>query len=258
MKRSTERILTTHTGSLPRPPQLTEQLLKLDRGELADDDAGLREQVAEAVAELVRRQAAAGVAVVNDGEAGKIGYSTYVKDRLSGFGGEDVGFSSFSPDFAEFPEYHAKMMAGVALRMPACVEAVAYRGTTRSARISRTFCRALTGSTAEDVFLSAASPGVIAVFLANSYYASDEEYLFALADAMKVEYDAIHRAGFVLQIDCPDLAMGRHMLGDVTLGEFRTRIELPCRGDQPRDTRHPTGGDAPASLLGQLRRSAPS
>jgi 5-methyltetrahydropteroyltriglutamate--homocysteine methyltransferase len=225
MQRSTERILTTHTGSLPRPARLTERLVKVDRGELAADDAGLHEQVAEAVAELVRRQAAAGVAVVNDGEAGKIGYSTYVKERLTGFGGEDVGFRSLPPDFAEFPEYHAQLMAGVTLRVPACVEPVAYRGHDAVRADIANLQTALAGSPIGAAFLSAASPGVIAVFLANRHYATDEEYLFALADAMKEEYDEIHRAGIVLQVDCPDLAMARHMLGDETLDEFRSRIE---------------------------------
>jgi 5-methyltetrahydropteroyltriglutamate--homocysteine methyltransferase len=225
MKRSTERILTTHTGSLPRPAQLTEQLVKVDRGELAGDDAGLHEQVAAAVAEVVRRQAAAGVAVVNDGEAGKIGYSTYVKERLAGFGGEDVGLTSFPPDFAEFPDYHAKLMAGVTMRMPACVGPLSYRGHDAVRADIANLQAALAGSAADDAFMSAASPGVIAVFLANRHYATDEDYLFALADAMKEEYDAIHRAGIVLQIDCPDLAMARHMLGDETLEDFRSRIE---------------------------------
>ena len=225
MKRSTERILTTHTGSLPRPAQLTELLLKVDRGELADGDAGLRAQVADAVADLVRRQAEVGVAVVNDGEAGKVGYSTYVKERLTGFGGEDVGFTSFPQDFADFPDYHAKLMSGVTLRLPACIEPVAYRGRDAVRADIENLRAALDGCAVDDAFLSAASPGVIAVFLANRHYSTDEEYLFALADAMKEEYDEIHRAGIVLQIDCPDLAMARHMLGDETLAEFRARIE---------------------------------
>src|SRR3954469_9087527 len=126
MKRSTEHILTTHTGSLPRPPELPEALQRRDRG--AGDAPGLAEAVRGAVAEVVRKQADAGVSVVNDGEAGKIGYSTYVKERLEGFGGQSAERPT-SRDMAEFPEYAAarRVAGGDGPAMPACVGPVAYR-----------------------------------------------------------------------------------------------------------------------------------
>ncbi len=222
--RSTEGILTTHTGSLPRPAGLNELLRGIDNGELSDDTPGFRAQVRDAVDGVVARQVAAGIAIVNDGEMSKIGYSTYVKERLEGFGGEDVGFEFPHPDLVDFPEYMVPVMSRLAFRMPACIGEVSYRGLADAQRDIDNLRRAADAAGATDTFMTAASPGVIAVFLANRHYASHEEYLFALADAMKAEYDLIHRAGLVLQVDCPDLAMARHPWGDRTIDEFRERI----------------------------------
>ena len=222
MKRSTEHILTTHTGSLPRPPELLDALQCRDRGE--GNGERLDEQVRAAVADVVRRQADAGVSVVNDGEAGKIGYATYVKERLDGFGGE-AGMAGLLADMAEFPGYMRRVVSGVDFAMPACVGPVSYRGLNAVRADIANLQAALDGADVEDAFLSAASPGVIAVFLQNHHYPSHEEYVFALADAMKVEYDEIHRAGFVLQLDCPDLAMSGHMLGE-SLDDFRARARV--------------------------------
>ena len=222
MKRSTEYILTTHTGSLPRPPELLDALQCRDRGE--GDGERLDEQVRAAVADVVRRQADAGVSVVNDGEAGKIGYATYVKERLDGFGGE-AGMAGLLADMAEFPDYMRRVVSGVDFAMPACVGPVSYRGLNAVRADIANLQAALDGADVEDAFLSAASPGVIAVFLQNQHYPSHEEYVFALADAMKVEYDEIHRAGIVLQLDCPDLAMSGHMLGE-SLDDFRARARV--------------------------------
>ena len=222
MKRSTEHILTTHTGSLPRPPELLDALQRRDRGEA--DVERLDEQVRAAVADVVRRQADAGVSVVNDGEAGKIGYATYVKERLDGFGGE-AGMAGLPADMAEFPDYMRRVMGGIDFAMPACVGPVSYRGLDAVRADIANLQAALDGADVEDAFLSAASPGVIAVFLQNQHYPSHEEYVFALADAMKVEYDEIHRAGIVLQLDCPDLAMSGHMLGE-SLDDFRARARV--------------------------------
>ncbi|MEA2245712.1 MAG: 5-methyltetrahydropteroyltriglutamate--homocysteine methyltransferase [Solirubrobacteraceae bacterium] len=224
MKRSTEHILTTHTGSLPRPPELLDALQRRDRGDGDGDGDGLDAQVREAVADVVRRQAGAGVTVVNDGEAGKIGYATYVKERLDGFGGE-AGMAGLPADMAEFPDYMRRVMGGIDFAMPACVGPVSYRGQDAVGADIANLQAALDGARVEDAFLSAASPGVIAVFLQNQHYASHEEYVFALADAMKVEYDEIHRAGIVLQLDCPDLAMSGHMLGE-SLDDFRARARV--------------------------------
>jgi 5-methyltetrahydropteroyltriglutamate--homocysteine methyltransferase len=222
VKRSTEHILTTHTGSLPRPAELLERLQRRDRGEASGD--GLDEQVRVAVADVVRRQADAGVTVVNDGEAGKIGYSTYVKERLDGFGGHG-GLAGMPADIAEFPDYMQRVMGGLDFEMPACIGPVAYRDLDAVRADIANLQAALEGADVEDAFLSAASPGVIAVFLQNQHYPSHEEYVFALADAMKAEYDEIHRAGIVLQLDCPDLAMTRHMQHE-SLEEFRARARV--------------------------------
>jgi 5-methyltetrahydropteroyltriglutamate--homocysteine methyltransferase len=222
VKRSTEHILTTHTGSLPRPPELLDALQRRDRGE--GDGKLLEEQVRAAVADVVRRQADAGVSVVNDGEAGKIGYATYVKERLDGFGGE-AGMAGSLADMAEFPDYMRRVLSGIDFAMPACVGPVSYRGLSAVRADIANLQAALDGAGVEDAFLSAASPGVIAVFLQNQHYPSHEEYVFALADAMKVEYDEIHRAGIVLQLDCPDLAMSGHMLGE-SLDDFRARARV--------------------------------
>jgi 5-methyltetrahydropteroyltriglutamate--homocysteine methyltransferase len=222
VKRSTEHILTTHTGSLPRPPELTEALRRRDRGEANGDE--LEAQVRDAVADVVRRQAASRVSVVNDGEAGKIGYSTYVKERLDGFGGEG-GLAGMPADLAEFPGYLERVMGGVDFAMPACIGPVAYRDLDAVRADIANLKAALEGADVEDAFLSAASPGVIAVFLQNRHYPSHEEYVAALADEMKKEYDEIHRAGIVLQLDCPDLAMTRQMV-DESLEDFRKRARI--------------------------------
>ncbi len=223
MKRSTEHILTTHTGSLPRPPELTAALQRRDRGE--GEDGGLDAQIRDAVADIVRHQADAGVTVVNDGEAGKIGYSTYVKERLEGFGGTG-GLAGMPADMVEFPEFMQRVMGGLDFEMPACIGPVKYKDLDAVRADIANLKAALDGADVEDAFMSAASPGVIAVFLQNQHYDSHEEYVFALAEAMKPEYDEIHKAGIVLQVDCPDLAMTRQMMMDESLEEFRDRARV--------------------------------
>ena len=230
MKRSTERILTTHTGSLPRPDDLADMLFARESGELGDHGT-LEERVRSAVAEVVRKQAEVGVDIVNDGEMGKIGYSTYVKDRLSGFGDETAKRASLSAaDMAEFPEFTQRAFLGrkvPPMKRPSCNAPIAYRNRDELARDLDNFKAALAGVDASEGFLSAASPGVIAQFLGNTYYPTHEAYIAALADAMKVEYDAIHHAGFLLQVDCPDLAMSRHIqFARSSTAEFRKVAEL--------------------------------
>jgi 5-methyltetrahydropteroyltriglutamate--homocysteine methyltransferase len=230
MKRSVDRILTTHTGSLPRPPDLVEMLTAHEAGKA--DEAALARRVREAVFEIVRKQAGAGVDVLNDGEMGKSLYSTYVKDRLTGFGGQSemIGMG----DLVDYPEYAQKMYRdlgadpdSVAMSMPACIGEVRVRDHEQVRTDIDNLRAATEGVKAEDVFMSAASPGVIALFLRNQYYPSHEVYVGALADAMKEEYEAIAGSGFVLQIDCPDLAMGRHIqFPDESLEEFRRMARL--------------------------------
>jgi 5-methyltetrahydropteroyltriglutamate--homocysteine methyltransferase len=208
MNRSTERILTTHTGSLPRPPDLTAMLEALDGGG-AFDQAAFEARVGPAVAEIVRRQVEAGVDVVNDGEQGKVGYSTYVRHRLTGFGGQSAVPSR--ADWADFPEAAARAERRSAVARPSCNGPIDWRDRAAVGKDVANLRAALDGSRPAEAFMTAASPGVIAHFLRNDHYPSREAYLARLVDVMKEEYDAIVRAGFVLQIDCPDLAMGRHL-----------------------------------------------
>jgi 5-methyltetrahydropteroyltriglutamate--homocysteine methyltransferase len=189
MKRSTEHILTTHTGSLPRPPALLEVLQRRDREGVTDTD--MAAEVRDAVADVVRLQVQSGVTVVNDGEAGKIGYSTYVKERLDGFGGEG-GLAGIPGDLLEYPSYMERVLGGLDFAMPACIGPVSYRDFEAVSVDIANLQSAVADSGAEDAFLSAASPGVISVFLQNQYYATHEEYIAALTDVMKLEYDAIH------------------------------------------------------------------
>lgn len=219
MKQSTERILTTHTGSLPRPPDLIPVLYARERGEAVDESA-FEESVRSAVAGIVRKQIEAGIDVVNDGEQSKVSYATYVKDRLTGFGGE--GTAIVAADVTDFPEYASRSARGGSNRRPACNGPIEYHDLPAVERDIANFRAALQGVSPKDTFLSAASPGVISIFMGNQYYPSHEDYIWAMARAMKSEYDAIHRAGFVLQIDCPDLAMSRHSkFAGTSLEEFR-------------------------------------
>jgi 5-methyltetrahydropteroyltriglutamate--homocysteine methyltransferase len=218
MKRSTDRILTTHTGSLPRPRDLTTMLEALDAGQLADA-AAFEARVRGAVAEVVRRQIDAGVDIVNDGEQGKVGYSTYVRHRLTGFGGQSA--AAVRADWADFPEAAARGERRSTVARPACNGPIEWKDRTAVARDVQTLRAALDGVQPAEAFMTAASPGVIAHFLKNEHYPTREAYLARLVDVMKEEYDAIHRAGFLLQVDCPDLAMGRHLaFPDVSNAEF--------------------------------------
>jgi 5-methyltetrahydropteroyltriglutamate--homocysteine methyltransferase len=184
--------------------------------------------VRQAVADAVAKQVEVGIDVVGDGEQSKVGYSTYVKDRLEGFGSD--GRMAVTPgDLVDYPGYAVQMFGAFAfpLRTPACIGPVRSKGTEAVQRDIAHFKEALAKTTAVEAFMTAASPGVIALFLSNAYYRTDEEYLNALADAMRPEYQAIHEAGFLLQIDCPDLAMGRHIqFPDRDEEEFRKIAEL--------------------------------
>ncbi|MFW3171992.1 cobalamin-independent methionine synthase II family protein [Geodermatophilus sp. CPCC 206100] len=206
MRTSTERILTTHTGSLPRPDGL-------DRHD--------PEAVRAAVQTTVRRQLEARVDSINDGEVSKPSYATYVTERLSGFEGEPVpldmrGFDVF-PEFAQRTFGNPDLAAVMA--NPSCNGPVAYVDGTKVQTDIANLQAAASG--APEVFMSAASPGVIEMFMPNRHYPSTEDYLAALADAMKEEYDAIAAAGLVLQLDCPDLACAWAIGPEKTLDEFR-------------------------------------
>ncbi len=189
------------------------------------------EQLLQAVKEVVKSQVDAGVNIVNDGEASKSGYSTYIAARLEGFGGSVP--MTIPKDHREFPEWAAVGDPEIAdlLTNPACVGPVRYVGAASLLKDIENLRTCSRGLDVNGVFMSAASPGVIAVFHKNIFYETDNEYLWALADAMKDEYDAIHRSGLLLQLDCPDLAMGWNVadLGE-SVGDFQRvvaeRIEV--------------------------------
>jgi 5-methyltetrahydropteroyltriglutamate--homocysteine methyltransferase len=213
MRHSSERILTTHVGSLPRPDDVAELLVAKEVGEDFDADA-FEGRMDRAVAACVADQRAIGIDVINDGEIAKTGYATYIQDRLSGFSGDSP--SVLFDDLSEFPDYRRKMgqAAGARrLRRPRCTGPIALADrepmTRDIARLQAAVAEA--GAGAADVFMNAASPGVIAVFQTNEHYDTMDAYVEALSLAMRAEYEAIAGAGFVLQLDCPDLAMGRHV-----------------------------------------------
>jgi 5-methyltetrahydropteroyltriglutamate--homocysteine methyltransferase len=227
MQRSTDRFLTTHTGSLPRPPDLIRMMFAKEEG-IPVDRAALDERIRSAVADVVRRQAEAGIDVVNDGELSKPSYATYIKDRLAGFGGTSQPLQY--QDLVDFPEL-AKRVFGDPGRSrrktPACNGPISVRAPEAVAADVRNLRAATHGGDIAEAFLSAASPGVIALFFRNDHYPTREAYLFAIAEAMRQEYEAIVGAGFVLQIDCPDLAMGRHIqFAALDLDDFRKQIAL--------------------------------
>jgi 5-methyltetrahydropteroyltriglutamate--homocysteine methyltransferase len=217
MERSTERTLTTHTGSLPRPPDLTAMLEAIDAGTAPESEA-FAARVRDAVSDVMHKQVEAGVDVVSDGEQGKVGYSTYVRYRLTGFEGHSE--VPVRADWADFPEAAARYVRSTGAR-PACNGPINWRDKEAVRTDIANLNAALSRANSTDAFMTAASPGVIAHFLSNEYYPSREAYLARLADVMKEEYDAIAGAGFVLQVDCPDLAMGRHLrFPDLTTAEF--------------------------------------
>jgi 5-methyltetrahydropteroyltriglutamate--homocysteine methyltransferase len=198
-------ILTTHTGSLPRPTDLAEMMLQYDAGQFTDVDV-LRGRVASATTEVVRHQAEIGIDVLNDGEYGKASYAGYVKERLTGFEGEPRRRDLADP---EFPDWVRPFRPQV--RFPTNNGPVELRDPASVRRDIDNLRTALEGVPRAAAFMSAASPGVIDNFMPTTYYASDEEYMQALGAAMRDEYRAIVDAGFVLQLDCPDLAMSRTM-----------------------------------------------
>ena len=218
MKRSTDRILTTHTGSLPRPMDLAAMLEAFDSG-AAPDRETFEPRVRAAVAEVVKIQVESGVDVVSDGEQGKVGYSTYVRHRLTGFDGE--GSVSIRSDWADFPEAVARQPRPTTVSRPACDGPIEWKDREAVQSDIANFKAALSGVNPAEAFMTAASPGVIAHFLINQYFPSHEAYLGRLAEVMKEEYNAIHQAGILLQVDCPDLAMGRHLrFPDLSNQEF--------------------------------------
>jgi 5-methyltetrahydropteroyltriglutamate--homocysteine methyltransferase len=215
---------TTHTGSLPRPDYLLEPMLAREAGQAVDESA-LEETIELATAEVVARQKQAGISVIGDGEMSKPSYATYIKHRLSGFGGE-AGSYEFQ-DLEEFPGAKARVFAdaGRARRTaPACTGPIAVIDMDAPRIDAERLTRLADG---HETFMSAASPGVTALFFPNKYYPSEEEYVFAIAEGLRHEYETIAAAGITLQVDCPDLAMGRHVqFTHLSTQEFRKRIGM--------------------------------
>ena len=227
MIRSTERFLTTHTGSLPRPDDLIRMMYAKEEG-VPVERAALAERVRSAVAEVVKKQADAGIDLINDGEMSKPSYATYIKDRLAGFGG--TGNTFVYQDLAEFPRLAQRVFGDPGRsrrKTPACNGPISVRDPGAARADVDNLTSALAQVKAEEGFLSAASPGVVSLFFRNDHYKDHETYLFAIAEAMRDEYETVAQAGLVLQIDCPDLGMGRHIqYADLDLKEFRKRIGM--------------------------------
>jgi 5-methyltetrahydropteroyltriglutamate--homocysteine methyltransferase len=222
------RFLTTHVGSLPRPQDLMELMWAREDGE-PYDPAALDARIDRAVEEIVARQVRAGVDIVNDGEMPKPSYATYIKDRLNGFGG--TGNSFVFADIEAFPSTKTRVFADPGRKhrkTPACnapISVLDMEAPKKDAeRLKQVLKKQPSGGGG---FLTAASPGVTAFFFRNDYYPSQQDYVFAIAEAMRHEYEAIANSGVMLQIDCPDLAMGRHtQFKDLDLKGFREMMEL--------------------------------
>jgi 5-methyltetrahydropteroyltriglutamate--homocysteine methyltransferase len=226
MKRSVDRILTSHTGSLPRPDDLVELLYGRDNGTL-QDLGRLRRRVCEATRAIVQQQLQHGVDVVNDGEVSKVGYATYIKDRLTGF--EGASKPRQAPlEWQEFPEFYRRRAGEPVMQTPACSAPITWKGDAELQQDIQTLEAALAETQPAEAFMSSISPGGIWYILPNEYYPTDEAYVFAAAEAMRAEYRAIHAAGFVLQLDCPDLAGGRNrpQYAHASIDEFRRMVAM--------------------------------
>ena len=230
MRTSETRMLTTHVGSLPRSARLTELLLRQERGE-AIDEAELAQQVETAVETVVRKQLEVGIDIGNDGEQPRVAFHTYVARRMRGFGGGWV--RPVRRDVTEFPDFAAMWRArqqstARPRQTPQAVAEVEYADLHDAEQECDLFLRYTEGQPQQftERFMTAASPGIIATAMGNAYYDSHERYVFAIAKQMQKEYELIHAKGFILQLDCPDLAMERAMLfQDAPLQRFQEVVE---------------------------------
>jgi len=226
MKRSTERILTTHTGSLPRPPNVVELLLaeEQDRGARA---AEFDTAVTAAIEDVVQKQVAAGIDIINDGEQGRPDYTSHVKDRLTGYDGpSSPPLGTGEEGFPELSEMLARFASPLQNR-PACSGPVGWKDWDAAAADIERAKSVLANAGTVEAFMTSPSPGQIARYLKNIYYPTEEEYIFALADVMAREYEAVVAAGLILQLDCPDLALSRHtVFRHLSLTDFRKEIAM--------------------------------
>jgi 5-methyltetrahydropteroyltriglutamate--homocysteine methyltransferase len=224
MKLSSARILTTHVGSLPRDQGVVDMLFQREGGQ-GFVRAEFDRVMDDAVMEVVRRQRQIGIDVVSDGETSKIGYATYIKDRLTGFAGDNPRQVALDlQDHADFRARMAVFAGKQTFKRQSCVGPISYRGHEDLQRDIRALVSAARALEAPEAFLNAASPGVVSAFQPNTYYPSHEKYVEAIGEAMRVEYEAIVAAGLLLQLDCPDLAMARHTgFQDLSEAEFLRR-----------------------------------
>ena len=211
----------THTGSLPRPPDLLTLLLDADAGRPVDA-AALEVRVRTAVREAVQRQVDAGIDIVSDGEMGKVGFVNYLSRRLEGFGGASAAFRP--ADLADYPELLMER-AGPRPRRPACNGPIRYRDVEAPTQDAERLVEAARSLPVTELFIAAASPATVAQVMGNEHYPTRRAYLYALADALRIEYRSIIQAGVLLQVDCPDLAMGRHVdFADAPIADFQRAV----------------------------------
>ena len=211
MKLSTDRILTTHVGSLPRSQAVTDVVFGRENDQPERPDGAAI--IADAVKAVVSRQIEAGVDVVSDGEMSKISYATYIKDRLTGFDGDTQ--REPGQDLVDFPNLLKKLAdrgATAKYRRPRCVGVIRVKDMAPAQIDIDNLKAAVAGAPVADAFINAASPGTIALFQPNDYYPTQDDYLEAVAEGMRGEYEAIAASGILLQIDAPDLGMGRHTM----------------------------------------------
>jgi 5-methyltetrahydropteroyltriglutamate--homocysteine methyltransferase len=229
MKTSTDRILTTHTGSLPRPKPLIDLILRREKGEAIAPQA-FEAEVVKAVDDIVAQQVAAGVDIVSDGEMSKPSYTTYIRHRVTGIAhdpraaekGVDI---MIGRDMLAHPDFSNARRTFTNVPFPGCVGELRYKDRSALDRDLANLKAAAAKSKPAEVFMTAPSPGILTRFIINLHYPTEEAYVDALAEVLKVEYRAIVEAGFVLQIDCPDLGSCRNnQYRDLTDDEFRSKI----------------------------------
>jgi 5-methyltetrahydropteroyltriglutamate--homocysteine methyltransferase len=196
---------------LPRPEDLVALVEGKDQRDVHQLDSAFERRVSQAVQEIVHKQIDAGVDIINDGEMSKVTYATYVTERLTGFDGDSRPMSRAPVEAADFPDYYRTLMSGAgAIKRPVCNGPITWRGDALVQSDIQNLQNAVEGGTQSEKFMTTASPGIVCGYLDNDYYATDEAYLFAVADAMKYEYRAIVDAGVVLQLDAPDLTASWH------------------------------------------------
>ena len=221
-----DKIKTTHVGSLPRSNELSELLFKKDKKEKIDL-IKFDEVVKKDVEKIVKKQIELGIDIISDGEMSKISYATYVKDRIDGFSGESERRAPKDlDDFPSFKERIARTGGTPTYTRPCCTNELKVKDTTSLAKDIKNFKDVLRANNHKEAFMNAASPGVISAFLPNKFYKNDNEYLENLSNVMKSEYEEIVSNGIYLQLDCPDLALARHMtFKDLSEQEFLKKAE---------------------------------